>query len=183
MTDGKSGSTVGYLTAPFAEQTIVHGGSQSMPLAYDNSKAPFYSEAWRYLSGGQDWTGHGATHLNLWFRGYPAPAGVVVTSAGAVTGSGPEAQGNSPRYNDPAGLYVVVEDSAGKSKMVNHPDPAATATSVWTQWSIPLSQLTAAGVNTTTARKITIGVGDKNSPKTGIGTIYIDDIGFGHPAQ
>ena len=141
-----------------------------MPLAYDNSKAPFYSEAWRWLSGGQDWTGHGATHLTLWFRGYPAPGGVGT-------------QDGSPRYNDPAGLYVVVEDSAGKSKLVNHPDPAATTTGVWTQWSIPLSQLTAAGVNTTTARKITIGVGDKNSPKTGIGMIYIDDIGFGHPAQ
>jgi hypothetical protein len=183
FTDKKSGSQVGYIDAPFAEQTIVHGGRQSMPLAYDNSKAPFYSETWRYLSGGQDWTGHGATHLTLWFRGYPAPAGVAVASATNLTGSGPEAQGTSPRYNDPAGLYVVVEDSAGKSKLVNHLDPAATATGVWTQWSIPLSQLTAAGVNTTTARKITIGVGDKNSPKSGIGTIYIDDIGFGHPAQ
>ncbi len=39
-TDKKSGSTVGYLQAPFAETTIVHGGKQSMPLAYDNSKSP-----------------------------------------------------------------------------------------------------------------------------------------------
>ncbi len=30
-TDLKSGSVVGYMQAPFAEQTIVHGGSQSMP--------------------------------------------------------------------------------------------------------------------------------------------------------
>ena len=41
MTDGKSGSTVGYMTAPFAEQTIVHGGKQSMPLAYDNTQVAF----------------------------------------------------------------------------------------------------------------------------------------------
>ena len=38
-----TGSTVGYLNAPFAEQTIVHSGRQSMPLAYDNSASPFYS--------------------------------------------------------------------------------------------------------------------------------------------
>jgi hypothetical protein len=40
-----TGSTVGYFEAPFAEQTIVNSGSQSMPLEYDNSAAPFYSEA------------------------------------------------------------------------------------------------------------------------------------------
>ena len=72
MTDGKSGSTVGYMQAPFAEQTIVHGGKQSMPLAYDNSKSPFYSETTRDLGTAQDWTGNGATHMDLWFRGYPA---------------------------------------------------------------------------------------------------------------
>ena len=115
LTDGKSGSTVGYLTAPFTEQTIVHGGKQSMPLAYDNSKTPFYSETTRDLGTAQDWTGHGATHLDLWFRGYPAS-----TDAGA--------QSNSTRYNAPAGLYVVVQDSAGQSKLVVHPDPAATTT-------------------------------------------------------
>ena len=32
-----TGSTVGYLTAPFAEQTIVLVGRQAMPLAYDNT--------------------------------------------------------------------------------------------------------------------------------------------------
>jgi hypothetical protein len=40
-----TGSTVGYFSAPFAERTIVHGGRQSMPLTYDNSVSPFYSEA------------------------------------------------------------------------------------------------------------------------------------------
>jgi hypothetical protein len=37
-----NGSLVGYDTPPFAEQTIVHGGNQSMPLYYDNSVG--YSE-------------------------------------------------------------------------------------------------------------------------------------------
>ena len=34
----RNGSTVGNLVAPFAEQTIVHGGRQSMPMDYDNTK-------------------------------------------------------------------------------------------------------------------------------------------------
>ena len=42
--DTACGSTVGYLEAPFAEQTIVHGGSQSMPLDYNNVCSPHYSE-------------------------------------------------------------------------------------------------------------------------------------------
>ena len=41
----KTGSQVGYLQSPFAEQTVVHGGKQSMPMEYNNIKTPFYSEA------------------------------------------------------------------------------------------------------------------------------------------
>jgi hypothetical protein len=40
-----TGSIVGYMTAPFAEQTIVHSGKQSMPLDYNNVNALYYSEA------------------------------------------------------------------------------------------------------------------------------------------
>ena len=44
-----TGSTVGNVSAPFAEQTIVHNGKQSMPLAYDNTSGKGYSEAVRTL--------------------------------------------------------------------------------------------------------------------------------------
>ncbi len=64
-----TGSTVGYFTAPFAEKTVVHGGSQSMPLEYDNSVSPFYSEAERQFDTAQDWTGNGADSLVLYVRG------------------------------------------------------------------------------------------------------------------
>jgi len=57
-------STVGYFEAPFAEQTIVNGGAQSMPLQYDNSAAPFYSEAERNL-GGMDFATNGADTLRV----------------------------------------------------------------------------------------------------------------------
>jgi hypothetical protein len=65
----KNGSTVGNWDPPFAEQKMVHGGRQSMPLAYDNTTAPGYSEAERTFDPPQDWTAHGITTLVLFFRG------------------------------------------------------------------------------------------------------------------
>ena len=86
-----NGSTVGYFQAPFAERTIVHGGSQSMPFEYNNVKTPYYSEAEREFSSTQNWARNGADSLSLWVRGLPAAfveeAGVV-TMSGAATISG-----------------------------------------------------------------------------------------------
>jgi hypothetical protein len=165
LTDGKSGSVVGYLTAPSAEQTIVHGGTQSMPLAYDNRKTPFYSETTRDLGTPQDWTGHGATHLDLWFRGYPATGMTTPTNA-------------------PASLYLTVVDNVGKSGTVVHPNPSATNVADWTEWRIPLGDLMAAGIQMTQVQKITLGVGAKSSPKAGgTGMLYLDDLGLGHPVD
>ncbi|MHC4595057.1 MAG: LamG-like jellyroll fold domain-containing protein [Planctomycetota bacterium] len=66
-----NGSLVGYAAAPFAEQTIVHSGAQSMPLFYDNTGTARYSEAELTLSQPQDWTKNGITALSLWFSGEP----------------------------------------------------------------------------------------------------------------
>ncbi len=63
-----NGSQVGYLESPFAEKTIVNGGSQSMPLFYDNSGTASVSEATRQL-GGQNWNTNGADTLVVNFRG------------------------------------------------------------------------------------------------------------------
>jgi hypothetical protein len=65
--DPTNGSLVGYDNPPFAEQTIVHSGSQSMPLYYDNSVG--YSEATLTLTYPRDWTENGVTTLTIWFRG------------------------------------------------------------------------------------------------------------------
>ncbi|MFB0552053.1 MAG: hypothetical protein ACETWQ_01960, partial [Phycisphaerae bacterium] len=62
-----NGSLVGYENPPFAEQTIVHGGNQSMPLFYDNSVG--YSEATLTLTYPRDWTENGVSTLSIWFRG------------------------------------------------------------------------------------------------------------------
>ncbi len=67
----ETGSVVGYMEAPFAEQTIIHGGKQSMPLYYDSSVAAV-SEATRTFDEAQDWTQYGVKALTLWFYGDPS---------------------------------------------------------------------------------------------------------------
>jgi len=62
-----NGSVVGYANPPFAEQTIVHGGLQSMPMAYDNAVGK--SEATSVLTSNRDWTVKGVNTLTIWFRG------------------------------------------------------------------------------------------------------------------
>ncbi|MDI9431899.1 MAG: discoidin domain-containing protein [Planctomycetota bacterium] len=67
-----TGSTVGHMTSPFAEQNIVRSGSQSMPLFYDNATAAV-SEAEFALD--QDWTANGIQSLTLHFYGDPDNTG------------------------------------------------------------------------------------------------------------
>ncbi|MCP4260924.1 MAG: LamG domain-containing protein [Planctomycetes bacterium] len=66
--DPTNGSLVGYANPPFAEQTIVHSGNQSMPLEYDNSAAG-KSEATLTSTSNRDWTVNGVNRLTIWFRG------------------------------------------------------------------------------------------------------------------
>jgi hypothetical protein len=73
-----NGALVGNDTYPFAEQSIVHSGAQSMPYFYDNSGTANYSEAERTFSPAQDWTRESVKVLSLWFRGYPAYMGSFV---------------------------------------------------------------------------------------------------------
>jgi hypothetical protein len=61
-----NGALVGNEMPPYAEQTVVHGGIQSMPYAYDNNLKT--SEATMTLVYPRDWTEEGVTKLSLWFR-------------------------------------------------------------------------------------------------------------------
>jgi len=73
-----TGSAVGdETTNSYTEETIVHGGNQSMPIAYDNDKQGFakYSEVEYVLTDQRDWTEEGVVNLSLWFRGYSASVG------------------------------------------------------------------------------------------------------------
>jgi hypothetical protein len=82
-----NGAQVGYLLPPYAEQTIVHGGLQSMPLTYDNTASVTNSEAVLTLSKARDWTEEGVAELSLWFQGLPGSTGSFV--------------------EDPAGTYIL----------------------------------------------------------------------------
>jgi hypothetical protein len=152
FTDGTNGSTVGHMTAingTFGETAIVHSGKQSMPMDYNNVKAPYYSETYQEFSPTQNWTANELADLRLEFRGLGS------NGAGA--------------------LYVVVEDSSNKSAVVTNADPAAVTAATWTSWEIPLSSLT--GVNLAKVKRLYLGVGDRKNPAAGgAGRVYIDDI-------
>jgi hypothetical protein len=105
-----------------------------------------------------------------------------IKTSGNVTGQWQTADiGVAQPTNGPDQLYVVIQDSAGKTTTVKHPDGAnAVLANQWTQWNIPLSQL--AGVNAKSVKKMTIGVGDRSNPKAGgAGHLFIDDIQYGRP--
>jgi len=96
-----TGSAVGdESTGSYCEETIVHGGSQSMPLYYDNNQqGKFkYSEAELTLSYPRDWTENGANKLSIWFRGNPA--GFVEEPVGTYTmsASGADIWGQSDEF-------------------------------------------------------------------------------------
>jgi len=111
MTDGKSGSTVGHLEAPFAEKTIVHGGAQAMPMTYDNTKMAT-SEATLTFDAAQNWTASGVKSLSLFFRG-----------AAENTGN--------------AKLYVKVNGV----KVAYNGDAADITKAAWVAWNIDLSKV------------------------------------------
>ena len=62
-----NGALVGNDLPPYAEQTVVHGGNQSMIYRYDNAGKT--SEATLTLVYPRDWTEESVTRLILWFRG------------------------------------------------------------------------------------------------------------------
>ncbi|MBP7051751.1 MAG: Ig-like domain-containing protein [Phycisphaerae bacterium] len=155
VTNG-TGSYVGYENAnhgTFGETVVVHGGSQSMPVSYNNAKLPYYSEVERTFDSAQNWTAHGADALRLYFQGV------------ATNSSQP--------------LYVTVKDNS-RSQTVAHSNAAATTATEWQEWTIPLSEFSSANVRLTAVKALAIGVGNKSAPTAGgTGIVYIDDIAIG----
>ena len=147
-----NGAQVGYLMPPYAEQSIVHGGSQSMPLLYVNEAGVTNSEATLTLSATRDWTQAGVANLSLWFRGSTTNAA------------------------EP--LYAAVANSAGAPAVVAHDDPAKVATGGWKQWLVPLQAFADQGINLGNVDKLVIGLGTKSGAAGpgGTGTLFVDDI-------
>ena len=146
-----NGAQVGYLMPPYAEQRIVHGGAQSMPLLYINEAGVTNSEASLALTTLRDWTTADVGELSLWFRGESANA------------------------SEP--LYVAISNTAGAAALVSDTDPAVATTGVWTEWRGPLQAFADRGINLSNVAKLAIGLGSKGGAAVGgSGTMYIDDI-------
>jgi len=146
-----NGAQVGYLMPPYAEQAIVHGGAQSMPLLYTNEAGISNSEAVLTLTTRRDWTAGGVGELSLWFRGA------------------------SDNAAEP--LYVAISNSTGSPAVVAHDDSQAAQSRAWAQWTLPLQSFADQGINLANVDKIAIGLGDKGGASVaGIGTMYVDDI-------
>jgi len=147
-----SGSTVGNFSPPFAEPTVIHGGRQSMPLTYNNTGGITFSEAIRTWETPQNWTSISKYDtLKLYVRG--------------------------SEVNGADRLYITIQDNAGQTATVAHPNPAVVTDVNWIEWVVPVKEIQ--GVNLASVKKMTIGIGDPINPKLTMGTMFIDDIRIG----
>ena len=79
--------------------------------------------------------------------------------------------------NDAKPMYVAVTDSAGKTAIEKHPNPAVTQVDQWTQWNIDLEKFSSKGINLVDINELTIGVADPNNQQPGgFGVMHFDDI-------
>jgi hypothetical protein len=121
-----NGSQVGYAVPPFAEQSIVHGGLQSMPFFYNNNSR-VTSEAERTFAIPQDWTVRGAKALTLWFRGNSVAFQESPPGTFTISGSGADIWGTADQF-----CYVYKQLSGNGSIVarvlsVDNTDPWAKA--------------------------------------------------------
>jgi len=122
-----NGSTIGYIQGFSMEQGIVYGGTQSVPLEYDNSTASS-SEATvdpANLPIGRNWTIGSPQTMVLWFHGQP---GNAITER----------------------MYVKI-NGAKRNYLGNAADIAEVR---WTQWDIDLASF---GTNLANVTQFTVG--------------------------
>jgi|GEM_PF-1247495 len=136
---------------------VVHSGSQSLKIYYDNDgtnmfgqNTAFYSEVTvdlAHLAIGRDWTRWPVKALSLWFYGNAA---------------------NTLEQSD--GLYIKIN-----GVKVAYDGPAVHLQEAkWHEWNIDLTRL---GVDLRSVLSLAIGIGNPASPTSGgSGIIYVDDI-------
>ena len=147
-----NGAQVGNLMPPYAEQEIVHGGLQSMPLIYTNTDGVTNSEASMTLTNVRDWTEGGVSTFVIWFRG---------------------------RVDNAAEpLYAAIANAGGSPAVIAHDDTNAARARGWTRWAITLQGFADQGIDLTNVDKIAIGLGTQGNPAApgGSGQILFDDI-------
>jgi hypothetical protein len=133
LTTQASGSTVGYENSPFAEKSIVHGGKQSMPLAYDNASKFYFSETTREFETAQNWTANGADNVCIWTQGYPAVTATTVTETSGkmnLTGAGSDIWGNSDEFT------YAYKTLAGDGALIARVVSNGTGTNTWAKGGV-----------------------------------------------
>ncbi|MDI6449625.1 discoidin domain-containing protein [Anaerobaca lacustris] len=149
-----TGSTVGYLETPFAERTIVRSGRQSMPLFYDNTTSPFYSETERTFATPQNWTGNGADTLRLFVAGqgpafFEAADGTILMNA-----IGNDIWGNADQFR------YVYKNLSGNGSVTARVDMLDISPDIWVKAGVMIRQNAEAGaINTFMAMTGTGGGG------------------------
>ncbi|MFH1716723.1 MAG: hypothetical protein ABIF19_05185 [Planctomycetota bacterium] len=108
-------------------------GNNSMRLEFQNQYPPYFTEATRTFDSAQDFTAQGVQTLSLSFVG--------------------------EEENVEHPMYLTLEDAAGQNLKVEHPYTWACESELWREWNIALEQFSAAGVDLTNIKKITIGLG------------------------
>jgi hypothetical protein len=101
------------------------------------------SEATLTLTSNRDWTVNGVNTLTIWFRGESSNAAEQ--------------------------MYAALNGNA----RIDHDDPDAATSTIWTEWNIDLQAFADQGVNLTNVNSITLGL---SSVTGGTGTMYFDDI-------
>jgi hypothetical protein len=131
---------------------LASGENNAMRFEFQNQYDPFYTEVTRTFADSQDWTAQGVEELSLSFVG--------------------------EHENSEHLMYLTLEDAAGQSFRVET-FPHACQTDSWRVWTVALGQFSDGGVDLTTVKKITIGLGDgTDSGQSGEDRdhIYVDQI-------
>ncbi|MGA2916670.1 MAG: hypothetical protein ABSE89_11655 [Sedimentisphaerales bacterium] len=126
-----------------------HDKAKTMKFDYNNSGAPYYSEA-QDAAVDFNWTIDGVLAIDIWFKGNAGNAAVP--------------------------MYAALEDSNGHPvAVITNSDPNIVKAADWQAWRIKLSDFT--GVNLSNVKKFYIGFGSRSNPQVGgSGTVYFDDI-------
>jgi hypothetical protein len=153
----------GGATVSIATPTFPASDYNAMMFAYDNSVAPWYSEAnctayqFGLPAAKRDWTLGGVKVLGISFHGDANNAIEL--------------------------LYITVKDTVNSVTVwyTDSNDIKQQANEYWHWWPVDLKILSNGGINLSDVRKLIIGLGDKASPG-GSGTVYFDSIAL-YPSQ
>jgi hypothetical protein len=132
---------------------LAKGENNSMRFEFQNQYEPYFTEITRTFDNPQDWTARSVETLSLSFVG--------------------------EHENMEHLMYLTLEDASGHSFRVEHPFTYACQSDSWRQWTIALVQFSDGGVDLTSVKKLTIGLGDgTNSGQADKDRdhIYIDQI-------